>query len=58
MKCLKCFLLLNGPFVMCFSPMVGSLAARVLVRLIWAGLLNMCFPLILAQGIITSNPVY
>ena len=31
------YLLLVGPFVVCFSPLVGSLVASVLIRLVWAG---------------------
>ena len=30
-----CILLLDGPFVLCFSPLVGSLVASLLVRLVW-----------------------
>ena len=42
----------------CFSSLVGSLVASVLISWFGQGLLNMCFPWILVQGIITSDPVY
>ena len=59
--CIYCILLLVGPFVLCFSPLVGSLVASVLLpKPGWFGqeLLNMGFPWILAQEIIISDHVY
>ena len=39
------YIILVGPFVLCFSPLVGSLVASVLVRLVWAGASEYVFSL-------------